>query len=62
MILIEGIPVLAARLAGEQKAKEWLEKTRRSASDTTQGTSVDRPSEGVKLSAQAACVVIRGKQ
>jgi hypothetical protein len=43
MILIEGIPVLAARLAAEQKAKEWLAKTRRSASDTTQRASIDRP-------------------
>ena len=54
MILIEGIPVLAARLAAEQKAKEWLEKTRRSVSDTTQRASVDRPSAAIKLSAQAA--------
>jgi hypothetical protein len=28
MILIEGIPVLAARLIAEQKAKEWLAKSR----------------------------------
>ena len=54
MIVIEGIPVLAARLAAEQKAKEWLAKTRRSASDTTQSASYDCPSPAVKLSAKAA--------
>ena len=54
MILIEGIPVLAARLAAEQKAKEWLAKTRRSASDTTQGASVDCPSATIKPYAKAA--------
>jgi hypothetical protein len=54
MILIEGIPVLAARLAAEQKAKEWLAKTRRSASDTSQRASIDRPSAAIKLPAKAA--------
>jgi hypothetical protein len=54
MILIEGIPVLAARLAAEQKAKEWLAKTRRSESDTTQRASVECPSAAIKLSAKAA--------
>ena len=54
MILIEGIPVLAARLAAEQKAKEWLAKTRRSASDTTQRAPMERPSAAVKLPAKAA--------
>jgi ABC-type Fe3+-hydroxamate transport system substrate-binding protein len=54
MILIEGIPVLAARLAAEQKAKEWLAKTRRSVSDTTQRTSVDWPLATIKPSAKAA--------
>ena len=54
MILIEGIPVLAARLGAEQKAKEWLAKTRRSASDTTQRDSVDRRSAAIKRSAKAA--------
>jgi hypothetical protein len=54
MILIEGIPVLAARLAAEQKAKELLARTRRSASDTTQSASVECPSAALKLSAKAA--------
>jgi len=54
MILIEGIPVRAARLAAEQKAKEWLAKTRRSASNTTLRASVDYPSAAIKLSAKAA--------
>jgi hypothetical protein len=54
MILIEGIPVLAARLTAEQKAKEWLAKTRRSASDTTQKASIDGPSAAIKPSAKAA--------
>ena len=54
MILIEGIPVLAARLAAEQKAKEWLKKTRRSASDTTKRASIERPSAAIKLPAKAA--------
>jgi hypothetical protein len=53
MILIEGIPVLAARLAAEQKAKEWLAKTRRSALDV-QRASIDRPSAAIKLPAKAA--------
>ena len=34
MILIEGIPVVAARLVAEQKAKEWLAKSRRRVSET----------------------------
>jgi hypothetical protein len=54
MILIEGIPVLGARLAAEQKAKDWLEKTRPRASDTTQRASVDCPSATIKPSAKAA--------
>jgi ferredoxin len=54
MILIEGIPALAARLAAEQKAKEWLAKTRRSASDTTQRATLACPSAAIKLSAKAA--------
>jgi hypothetical protein len=54
MIVIEGIPVLAARLAAEQKAKEWLAKARRSASDTTQRPSLDCPSVAIKLSAKAS--------
>jgi hypothetical protein len=54
MILIEGIPVLPSRLAAEQKAKEWFAKTRRSASDPTQSTSIERPSAAIKLSAKAA--------
>jgi hypothetical protein len=54
MILIEGIPVLAARLTAEQKAKEWVEKTRRRASNTTQRPSADRPTAAINLSAQAA--------
>jgi hypothetical protein len=54
MILIEGIPALAARLAAEQKAKEWLAKARRCASGTTQKASVDCPSAAIKLSAKAA--------
>ena len=41
MILIEGIPVVAARLAAEQKAKDWLDETRRRASGSA--TSKQRP-------------------
>jgi hypothetical protein len=54
MIVIEGIPVLAARLAAERKAEEWLAKTRRSESDTTQAASVDRPSVADELRVKAA--------
>jgi len=42
MILIEGIPVVAARLAAEQKAKEWLAKTSKRASEA----KIQRPSAG----------------
>jgi hypothetical protein len=46
MILIEGIPVILARLAAEQKAKEWLAKTRPSTSDAAiKKASVDAPSQ-----------------
>ena len=55
MILIEGIPVVAARLAAEQKAKEWLAKTRRSAPDaTTKKASIDRPSQPAHSPRKAA--------
>jgi hypothetical protein len=57
MILIEGIPVVAARLAAEQKAKEWLAKTRRSASAVTTKTakaSIDLPSQPSGSSRRAA--------
>jgi hypothetical protein len=46
MILIEGIPVVAARLAAEQKAKEWLAKTGRGVSNAaTKKTPIDRLSQ-----------------
>ncbi len=55
MILIEGIPVVAARLAAEQKAKDWLAKTRRSALNTAnQRSSIACPSSTVTRVAKAA--------
>ena len=54
MILIEGIPVLAARLAAEQKSQEWLAKTRPGTPDTLQTASSDHPSAAIKLPAKAA--------
>ena len=55
MILIEGIPVVAARLAAEQKAKEWLAKTRRSApAVTTKKASMDPPSQPARSPRRAA--------
>ena len=55
MILIEGIPVVAARLAAEQKAKEWLARTKRAALNMTpQKASIDCPSGAIKPSAKAA--------
>jgi hypothetical protein len=55
MILIEGIPVVAARLVAEQKAKDWLSKTRRRATNTSSEKSpVGRPLAAASLSAKAA--------
>jgi hypothetical protein len=55
MILIEGIPIVAARLAAEQKAKDWLAKTRRNApKPADQRSSTARPSSSVTRAAKAA--------
>jgi hypothetical protein len=55
MILIEGIPVVAARLAAEQKAKDWLAKTRSSAPKAAnQATSIGCPPAAVRSAAKAA--------
>lgn len=55
MILIEGIPVVAARLAAEQKAKDWLAKTRRDTPKTAdQRSSAACPSLTVKRAPRAA--------
>jgi len=50
MILIEGIPVVAARLIAEQKAKEWLAKSRRRASKV----SLTLPAAAAKPASKAA--------
>jgi hypothetical protein len=55
MVLIEGIPIVAARLAAEQKAKDWVAKTRRNAAKPAdQRNSTPRPSPGVTRAAKAA--------
>ena len=51
MILIEGIPVVAARIAAEIKEKQWLAKTRRRASEKTVKAA---PVQVVTRSAKAA--------
>jgi hypothetical protein len=53
MVLIEGIPVVAARLAAEQRAKEWLAETRRRVPKTIP-TQTHRPPAAVKRSKAAA--------
>jgi hypothetical protein len=55
MIWIEGIPVLAARFAAEQKAKAWLAKTRGSTFENrTQKAPVDRRTTMMKPAEKAA--------
>ena len=55
MILIEGIPVVAARLAAEQKAKDWLANTRKNALKIAdQRSSTACSSSTVKRAAKAA--------
>ena len=55
MIVIEGIPVLAARLAAEQKAKDWLAKTRKTAPNVpSQKGQITRASAVAKRNAKAA--------
>jgi hypothetical protein len=54
MILIEGIRVVAARLAAEQTAKEWLAKAQRSAADSvSEPASIDRPLRTIEFTLES---------
>ena len=55
MILIEAIPVVAARLIAEQKAREWLARSRRRAPEVAaRDGSLTPPAPAPKLPRKAA--------